>query len=57
MMEKVEVKGSKVHPVWQYLTGGLFFKKTSNSEYFLQKDIFHLSLKTVFLFGKIMIDQ
>ena len=57
MMEKVEVKGSKVHPVWQYLTGDLFFTETSNLEYFLHEDIFHLSLKTVFLFGKIMIDQ
>ena len=52
MMEKVEVKGSNVHPVWRYLTGDLFFTEISNSEYFLQKDIFHLSLKTVFLFEK-----
>merc|ERR1712012_518092 len=41
MMEKVEVKGSKVHPVWQYLTGDLFFTEKSNSDYFLQKG--HLS--------------
>ena len=57
MMEKVEVKGSNVHPVWRYLTGDLFFTETSNLEYFLHEDIFHLSLKTVFLFGKIMKDQ